>query len=226
MGTKNYNRKILIELSILFALFYLPAYLFQSSIGDPSAFNSPLFNIQLWIVYIPQISLVLYLIYQDNQKNHRDFGIKKPVLRDIPYIAITAAALIIIIGIIQLIFILIPFSTASENIFLWDFNNSRAIPFILVTSILTGYSEELFFRSYLYTRLEQLRLSRIHILITINLIFSLGHFYEGVEGGINAFILGFFFSLIFLWKRNINILVIVHALYNFSVLMLSYFLGR
>ncbi|MCP4163508.1 MAG: CPBP family intramembrane metalloprotease [Deltaproteobacteria bacterium] len=224
MEIKN-NKRIIIELSILFALFYLPGYLFQNSISDPAIFNSPLFNFRLWTVYIPQISLILYLIHLDKQKNFEDFGIIKPKLTDIPYIAITIAALILIIGVILLLFTLFPFPFNPEEDFLWDFHNSGAIPFILITSILTGYSEEIFFRSYLFTRLEQLQFNRIQILFTINIIFSIGHFYEGIQGGIIAFILGFFFSLVFIWKKNINIPAIVHALYNFSVLMLCYFVS-
>jgi len=225
MGTKNHNRKIILELSILFSLFYLPAYLFQNTIGDPSVFNEPLFNLQLWITYIPQISLILYLIYRNDQKDFNDFGVKRLYLKDIPYIALTAAALLIIIGIIQIIFTLLPSSITGEDLFLWNLHNRKVIPLILISSILTGYSEELFFRSYLYTNLEDLKFSKLHIIITVNLIFSLGHFYEGYAGGINAFILGCFFSVIFLWKRNIHIIAIVHGIYNFSVLLLSYFYG-
>ena len=222
MGTKNLSRNNLIEISILFALFYLPAYLFQSSIGDPAAFNDPIFNIQLWTMYIPQILLVLYLIHINDNISFNEYGIIKLRLNTIPIIIATAIVLIFIIGLIQLIFILIPYSTAQENLFVWNFNNGRVIPFILISSLLTGYSEELFFRSYLYTKLEELKLGRIHIIITVNILFSLGHFYEGWEGGLNALILGSFFSIIYLWKRNIHIPAIVHGLYNFSVLMLSF----
>lgn len=222
METKNYNRNAIIEISILFALFYLPAYLFQTTLGDPAAFNNPVFNFQLWVVYIPQISLILYVIAMNTHKQFSDFGIKKLKISDIPSIIITITFLIIIIGIIQLILILIPFSFSNEH-FIWRLSNKKIIPLLLITSLLTGYSEELFFRSYLYTRLEELKLEKIHIIITVNLIFSLGHFYEGYEGGINAFILGCFFSVVFIRKRNIHIPAIVHGLYNFTALLLSFF---
>ncbi|MDA3810917.1 MAG: CPBP family intramembrane metalloprotease [Spirochaetaceae bacterium] len=222
MGTKKQNRKIIFEISILFALFYLPSYLFQNNIGDPSIFNDSLFNIQMWFMYIPQILLILYLIFINDNKDFKDFGIKRLYLKDIPYIILTSAALIIIIGIIQLIIILIPSPFINTELFIWEFHNGSVIPLILITSLLTGYSEELFFRSYLYTKMEELNLGKLHIIMTINIIFSLGHFYEGLDGGINAFIMGMFFSVVFLWKKNIHYIAIVHGLYNFSVLLISY----
>jgi membrane protease YdiL (CAAX protease family) len=220
MEIKNHNRKIILEISILFALFYLPSYLFQNSISDPEAFNDPLFNLQLWTLYIPQISLILYLIGINKDKTFSDFGIKKLKMNEIPSIFLTIAFLILIIGIIQVIFKLFP-RTASEEMFLWELHNKKIIPLLLISSFLTGYSEELFFRSYLFTMLEELKLGKIHIILTVNMIFALGHFYEGSAGGINAFILGCYFSLVFLKKRNIHIPAIVHGLYNFSVLLLS-----
>ncbi|MBI9097995.1 MAG: CPBP family intramembrane metalloprotease [Spirochaetaceae bacterium] len=225
MEIKIYNRNIIIETGILFALFYLPSYLFQNVISDPSAFNDFMFNIQLWIIYLPQIALIIYIIHINTKKNYSDFGLIKLKLKHIPTIFLTTAGLVLIVGIIQLIIYLIPYSTPAENMFLWDFHNIKLIPLVFITSLLTGYSEELFFRSYLYTRLEELKLGRMHILITVNLIFALGHFYEGYEGGINAFVLGSYFSLIFIWRRNIHITAIVHGLYNFSVLMISSWLG-
>lgn len=221
MGIKIYNRDILIETAILFSLFYLPAYLFQNTVGDPSAFNDPLFNMQLWAAYVPQISLVLYIIYKNGHKGFSHFGIKKLTLNNIPLIALTIMGTAIVVGLIQSIFLLLPESNMADKVFQWDFHNKDAIPFIFVTAILTGYSEELFFRSYLYTRFEELKLGKVHLIITVNLIFALGHFYEGYQGGLNAFVLGSFFSIVFLWKRNIHVLAIAHGVYNFSVLMAS-----
>jgi len=222
----NYkNKKIIFEICTLFALFYLPAYLFQSSIIDPEIFNNPFFNIRLWIIYIPQITLIFYLIHLDKEIKFIDFGITKPSLKDFPYIILTIIVLILIIVLVQIILMLIPSSTTVKDLFLWKINSIKIIPFILITSVLTGYSEELFFRSYLYTRFKQLQLGKGQILITVNLLFSLGHYYEGIEGCINAFILGLFFSFVFIWKKNLNIPAIVHALYNFSVLLLSYYIN-
>ncbi len=223
MGIKIYNRDILIETTILFALFYLPSYLFQTSIGDPSAFNDALFNIQLWSAYLPQIALILFIIYKNSSKSFSDYGLKKICLENIPAIAITALGLVILVGLLQFILFLIPLSAAAESPFVWDFHNASIIPLILISSLLTGYSEELFFRSYLYTQLEDLELGKVHIIITVNLIFALGHFYEGYAGGLNALILGSYFSIIFLWKRNIHIPAIVHGLYNFAALMISFY---
>jgi len=224
MGIKIYNRDIIIETAILFSLFYLPSYLFQSTIGDPSAFNHPLFNIQLWVVYIPQISLVLYIIYKNQRKSFLDFGICRLTTGEIPYILFTAVGLVIIVTLIQILLQLLPSSALMENLFVWDFSNKKVIPLVFITSMLTGYSEELFFRSYLFTRFEELGLGKVHIILTISIIFALGHFYEGYEGGLNAFILGSYFSVIFLWRRNIHIPAIVHGLYNFSALMMSFYI--
>lgn len=224
MEIKNYNRDILIETITLFSLFYLPSYLFQSSIGDPGLFNDPFYNIHLWLIYIPQISLILYIMQKNEKKRFADFGIKKLGTDIIPSFIIAAVGLILLVGLIQLLLTVLPSSNFREDIFIWDFSSKRMIPLVLITSLLTGYSEELFFRSFLFTRFEELGLGRIQIIFAISLLFALGHFYEGYEGGMNAFILGAYFSVIFLWKKNIHIPAIIHGLYNFSALMLSYFI--
>lgn len=223
MGTTNYERDRIIEAAILFSLFYLPAYLFQGGIADPEAFNSPVYNLQISFMLAPQILLVLYQIHRDERMGFPHFGLVKPKLKDLPFFIFAFTGTAAVVLALQLLFQLIPGVMDAET-FEWKLSNPSVLPLILITSLLTGYSEELFFRSYLFTRAEQAKAGLWNAVFAVNLIFSLGHLYEGAVGGINAFVLGCLFSLFYVKKRNIHIPALIHGLYNFTALLLSLFL--
>lgn len=223
MGTKNYNRDRIIEAAVLFSLFYLPAYLFQSGNVDGEAFNSPFYNIQLNVMLIPQILLILYMIYRDERLGFSHFGIVKIHMKDFPFFILALLTTAGVVLSLQMLFQFLP-GLMEDVSFEWRLRNPAVLPLVLISSLITGYSEELFFRSYLFTRVEQTNTGRWNALFAVNLIFSLGHLYEGAAGGINAFVLGCLFSFIYLKKRNIHIPALIHGLYNFTALLLSLYL--
>lgn len=222
MGTKKYRRQALIEAAILFSLFYLPAFLFQSGSIDPGAFNRMAYNIQLWVMLVPQILLVLHLASRDEKLGYDDFGIVRPSAKDIPFFLMAFVASVFLVALIQLILFLIP-RFGPEEPFLWKLDKYYMLLPVFVSSMITGYSEELFFRSYLYKRLETLEAGKVPTVISANLLFAIGHMYEGPSGGFNAFVMGCFFSLLFIKKRNIHIPAIIHGLYNFTALLITLF---
>lgn len=223
MGTKNYRHDRIIEAGLLFSLLYLPSFLFQSGAADPAAFNTPGYNIQLWSLLIPRILVVIYLISRDGLLGFRDFGLVRPSLKDLPWFLLAAAAAAGTVICLQMIFQLFP-GMFPESDFQWKLTGGGMIPAVFLSSMLTGYSEELFFRSYLYRRLESLEAGTIRTVIAVNLLFSLGHVYEGAAGPLNAFSLGCVLSYFYLKKKNIHIPAIVHGLYNFTALLLTLFL--
>ncbi|MBB6480615.1 CPBP family intramembrane glutamic endopeptidase [Spirochaeta isovalerica] len=223
MGTKKYRRDTLIEAGLLFSLFYLPGYLFLAGIPDPRSFNSLLYNLQIWILLVPQIFMVIYLMHRDDLLDFQSFGLVRPGAKDIPFILLAAAGTAAVVMAVQVTIMLVAGEVLPEEP-LWKLTKYSMIAPVFISSLLTGYSEELFFRSYLYTRLEVLDTEKWSRLIFVNILFAAGHLYEGVPGGFNAFILGCYFSFLFTRKKNIHIPAILHGLYNFSALLLTLFL--
>lgn len=223
METTKYRRDSLIEAGLLFSLFYLPGYLFISTLPDRTVFDSLVYNFQLWAILIPQILTIMFLIYKDRKLSFISFGIRSLKIKDFPYFIFALAGIALLTTGLQWIFALLPQGLIPEGPF-WHVEHKSMVVPILISSILTGYSEELFFRSYLFTRLTVIDASPWNRLIIVNLIFATGHLYQGLPGGITALVLGMFFSFIFIKKRNIHITAIVHGLYNFTALLISLYM--
>ena len=72
-----YKRKsVCKELCLLFAVLFLPSILAQTGNIDPTAFNNPLYHLQLLIVAVPQIFLVLYILELQPSLDKRRFGLR------------------------------------------------------------------------------------------------------------------------------------------------------
>jgi membrane protease YdiL (CAAX protease family) len=95
------------------------------------------------------------------------------------------------------------------------------IPLFLVTSMTTGYSEELFFRSYLLGRLEQVGLRPIWAAISSAVLFGLGHGYQGPVGLVSGSLLGLYFSWRWFDSKNLHEIAIGHGLFDAAVFAIA-----
>jgi len=211
---------------ILFMIFFLPGFISQTKLMDGSVFDSLWFNLMYLITVIPQMMLILYLIGKKESSKKTLYGLDKITKKDlrnslIYFIGIFA--IVIITGIFSyLITSLISGSLQSipEKLPLWKFDNKILTPLILFTCMATGYSEELFFRSYLLTEFN-IQGKEIYTIIGVSFIFGLGHIYQGLNGFLGTFVIGIFLSVIFVKNRRLHSIAIAHGLYNFTVLMIS-----
>ncbi len=211
---------------ILFMIFFLPGFISQTKLMDGSVFDSLWFNLMYLITVIPQMMLILYLIGKKESSKKTLYGLDKITKKDlrnslIYFIGIFA--IVIITGIFSyLITSLISGSLQSipEKLPLWKFDNKILTPLILFTCMATGYSEELFFRSYLLTEFN-IQGKEIYTIIGVSFIFGLGHIYQGLNGFLGTFVIGIFLSVIFVKNRRLHSIAIAHGLYNFAVLMIS-----
>jgi len=211
---------------ILFMIFFLPGFISQNKLMDGSAFNSLWFNLMYLITVIPQMMLILYLIGKKEPSKKPLYGLdkfkKKDIWNSIIYF-IGIFAIVIITGLFSyFITSLLTGSMQSipEKLPLWKFNNKILTPLIFFTCMATGYSEELFFRSYLLSEFN-LPGKEIYIITGASFIFGLGHIYEGLGGFLGTFAIGIFLSVIFVKNRRLHSIAIAHGLYNFTVLMIS-----
>ena len=109
-----------------------------------------------------------------------------------------------------------------------NFNNAAElskifvpIPLLLLFSLATGYKEEIFFRSYLLTVFTSAGVKFSTIALISTCLFALLHSYGGIIGVLIALINGFIFCYVFKKTRNVHVIAIAHALYNFTVLVLQ-----
>jgi len=78
-----------------------------------------------------------------------------------------------------------------------------------------GIAEEVFYRGYAIERIEALTGNRVMAAAIPLLIFAGGHFSQGFAGILITFVIGAIATAIYLWKRNLLILIIAHFMVDF-----------
>lgn len=105
--------------------------------------------------------------------------------------------------------------------------NRAMLPAAVWAMFAAGFGEELVFRGYLFERLGRLlgpgRLSRLAIVLLTSLWFGLGHYSnQGIDGTVQATILGLVFGTIALVTGRIWLLMIAHTAFDLTALALIY----
>jgi membrane protease YdiL (CAAX protease family) len=78
-----------------------------------------------------------------------------------------------------------------------------------------GIAEEIFYRGYAIERIEALTGNRAIAAAVPLLIFAGSHFSQGLAGILITFVIGAIATAIYLWKRNLLILIIAHFMVDF-----------
>ena len=217
---------------LLFVLFYLPGYLWpqQELLGSSESYRS--YMLQFLLVAVPQILLLLYILTlrvreagSGGEPPFAEFGIPRPRAMDLPYSLLVFAGVFALLTLLGVILMLLPAAGRSlfTTGFRWKLEDPRLIPLVLLFCLVTGYREELFFRSYLITRFRQLHLPVFLAIGMSTLLFAAGHVYQGVAGLAVALIQGVYFSILFVRFKNIHPLAVAHGLYNATVLVITLF---
>lgn len=213
---------------LLFLVFYLPGYLAQSQHMSGRAFNSVSFNLGYLLEALPRMALLVYIVVvrtraTDGEKpladTLRSYGLTRIRWSDLGWI---------LVALLLVELVLIPLSIAASTLGLgsnafdtvhWHLTNPGMLPLVFLTSMAVGYSEELYFRSYLLTALPRLGVGIPAAVAAGTILFALGHIYEGVLGFVGTAIIAFVLSLVFLRTRSLNVVAVAHGLYNFVTLL-------
>ena len=78
-----------------------------------------------------------------------------------------------------------------------------------------GIAEEVFYRGYAIERIEALTGNRAIAAAVPLLIFAIGHFSQGIAGILITLVIGAIATAIYLWKRNLLILILAHFMVDF-----------
>lgn len=201
------------EILLLFCVFFLPGILFGHS--PPDAFERLWWHAAVLVAGLPQIALLLFILELHPDYDPHPFGLRPLRTADLPAAGAVTAAMIAAVALLGGVVALIPGAPqAVAGEFRWRFGRPELMPVVLLTSIATGYREELFFRSYLLTRLERLGAPRPHAIALSTLLFASGHRHQGWSGMAAAALLGVVLALLFLRRRNLHAIALGHGLYN------------
>ncbi len=214
----------LLEPLLLFSVFFLPGYLTQFlQETSPDMFESIFLNIYYIILITPQIMLTLYIILLKPDRNLSEFDIRAFKFSDLPKALLTLGGILLCIIPLGLIVTIIFPETDNQLIYGagWKFSRKELIPLVFISCMLTGYSEEIFFRAYLYKTLRKIGTGVLPAVVSVSILFGAGHIYEGYFAFAGTTIIGVFLSFVFIRTKSIHAISIGHGLYNFSVLLLS-----
>lgn len=92
------------------------------------------------------------------------------------------------------------------------------LAFLMV--VIVAFAEETIFRGYLMLRFTSITSSPAAAVLLSAVIFSLGHGYEGTASVVTIGLLGAFWSLIYLWRKSLTSLFVMHFLQDFIGIVL------
>ena len=201
-----------------FIIFFSQSLLIEKSVPgivETASFSIPLLIFTLLIYCIPSLILIWFLLYRKKKPEYR---LNKPKINDLYSGIITLPALLLTGFLISLI------SVITDTIPAVPLIASPSTPAGWVTlcvyCLFSAYLEESYFRFYLLSKKDELRLTVPFALVISSLLFGICHIYEGHWGFLNAFLAGLLLGGIFLKYRTIHGIAIAHALYNITAFLL------
>lgn len=97
---------------------------------------------------------------------------------------------------------------------------------LVPTLVIMALFEEVVFRGFLLPRVRWMTGHWWLAVVLVQVLFGLGHSYEGTIGMLQTTMLGVYFSVVFLWRRHLGSVVVAHAAFNSVMLIVLFFLQR
>ena len=213
---------ILLEIIFMFLIFFIPELFLPPAPQPGGIINSFTHLGILSALFLFHIVFMIVVIGKRSEEK-AEFGLVRvkpthPVMG-----AVYSLGLFAVVLVLSFIISLLPEGVRSflEEGYDYRLTNPAVIPLLFIFCILTGYREELFFRSYLFTRLSQTGMPVALAVALSVLVFSSLHFNQGWSGLIFAFLSAVYLSWLFIRERNLHTIAIAHGLFNFFSLLLS-----
>ena len=167
---------------------------------------------KIFFYSIPSLALVWYLLLR--VKNAKAWNIK-PSKNDL-YSGLITLPCLLING-FSIAFISSYIGETTVQVPLHSPSTAYGWVILSFSCICAAYLEESFFRFYLLSRRDDLKLSTISAVTISVALFSICHIYEGPWGVLNSFLSAVILAFIFLRYRSIHGIAIAHSLYNIAV---------
>lgn len=165
---------------------------------------------------VPQVLLMIYIVRIQPGWSPRRWGLAPLVPLDTVRVAALGA---LCLGAGLLLAALPRLLPPSWGPFLlrglrWSLRSPAEVPLATAFSIVAGYREEFFFRSYLLGRLDEAGLPAWACVALSTALFAAGHIYEGVLGVLITAVIGLGLALAYLRTRSLHVVALAHGLYN------------
>jgi membrane protease YdiL (CAAX protease family) len=212
----------IIEIAIIFSVFFLPGFVFQGDSASETSSQFSLMMITYVIIALPQILLLLYIIWIQKSPSLKDFGAVKPdgkVIYAVPVFFSTFAVIMPLLLLLSLLPEQIKEQISTQAP--WRIQSMSQIPLVALFCLAVGYREEFFFRSYLLTRFSELKLNRHTAALISSFTFGLAHLYQNILGFVVTFLIGLLFCYVFYEWKNIHIIALAHAAYNLTLFLIT-----
>ena len=180
------------------------------------AFSSRVELLKILLYCIPSLALIWYLLLR--VKKVKEWNIK-PGKNDLISCLITLPCLLITGFTIAFI----SSYTGGANIQVTQNFPSGPVEWTILSfsCILAAYLEESFFRFYILSRRDELKLGAIPAMIVSVALFSICHIYEGPWGFLNAFLSAVILAFVFLRYNALHGIAFAHGLYNIAVYIIN-----
>jgi membrane protease YdiL (CAAX protease family) len=226
------NRDAILRCLFVIFLFCVPSYLAAFKIFLSSnennflsnySFTLDFYSVLIMFIQVLQYGLPIIILMILTNDSFEEYGFNKVSLKDLlksllRMLGLTLLFLIIFGIIVGIIIGLLLYKEMNyENIFTSlekENNNTLMILLNLVPITLLAFIEELYFRSYLYKNLNKIIENKWICIITVNILFGIGHIYQGIIAMFGTFIIGLVLSIEFKKHNNIYTISIFHALRN------------
>jgi membrane protease YdiL (CAAX protease family) len=226
-SSRGERRGVALELAILFTVLWMDALVPGIKI-EP---YSPGFHLEAFIRALPRIALVFLFMRRDPGSRLYGTGIRRllPTASDLAWALAVAGSAGLASALPALVSGLAGltnpiFSGAGTGAGVGTGGTSPAgfLAAAALSSLATGYLEELFFRGYAPAALVRLGVSGVSSALLCSLVFGALHGAQGVAGIATAAAIGGLFAAFRIKGRSLHSLALGHALYNFIALAASF----
>ncbi len=228
-SSHHLSREIIREILLLFFVLFLPGMLVAGEAVDIRLFDQAGFHLNYAIITIPQILLVLYIIRIQPHLWPPEFGLRLPRARDLLHAAVIVIMLYVTFGVLLLgasVLELAGFDLTPPAGGGFRLTRAAMLPLVAITSLLTGYREELFFRAYMLPRLRQAGVKFPTAVAVSTALFAIGHLYQGVLGVVFAAMIGVVMAIAFRLRPSVHPIGLAHAAYNLLTLVFTLIADR
>ena len=213
LNSNGGKMRIYIETLVLyFVLFFSGSTGFFTIASEPGSFSITAELVRLFVYTIPSLVLIWYLLYRSWVRKTWNI---RPGKKDLTPCLISLAGLLITGFLIAFVSSGIDANAAQVQLKLPSTTAGWVV--LCISCISAAYLEESFFRFYILSRRDEMRLNAASALIVSVALFSICHIYEGPWGFLNSVLSGALLSFIFLRYNSLHGIAAAHSLYNIAV---------
>jgi len=214
--------RVLAEMLLLFAAFFLPGYAAQGLVTSSGPTTNWLM-MQSIITGIPQFLLMAYVATVAGAVSPARWGFVRFEARDALRSAVLLLCCLAVVALFIALVLALPseMSHALSRGYRWGLTSAVQIPLAILFGITAGYREEFFFRSYLLGRMDEMGVPVPFAVAASTALFCAGHVYEGALAVAVTAALGVLLSAAWLRRRSLHVVAIAHGAYNTLVLCIG-----